>query len=162
MFIARERFNDLVEAGKIDLQAISSDRRELGQERKQNLAQLRQAFDLAGIAQLEALAAIAQTTNRSRAGYLIAAYPDALAEHIQSMPVDNLLLDAIDPQSAQAVDRALRVVGNAPFEFQVRDDGKLIIEAPGAPTMASWAIVPKLAITGSMPELMRRGACRQD
>jgi hypothetical protein len=136
MFIAKERFNDLVEAGKIDLQAISSDRRELGQERKQNLAQLRQAFDRAGIEPLEALAAIAQTTNRSRAGYLIAAYPDALAAHIQSMPVDNLLLDAIDPQSAQAVDRALRVVGNAPFEFQVRDDGKLIIEAPGAPTVA--------------------------
>ncbi|WP_373543979.1 hypothetical protein [Chamaesiphon sp.] len=141
--ISKDKFNLLVQDGKIDLHFLNDDKKEIGSERKDNLQRLRQAFASEGIEPLEALAAIAQGTNRSRAGYLIAAYPDALTEHIKSIPVDNLIFNAIDPESKEAVNRAVKAMANNPFEFQIRSDGKLLIEAPGNLTVGFLGNLPE-------------------
>jgi hypothetical protein len=141
--ISQEKFISLIEAGKIDLHFIRDDKKEIGAERKDNLQNLRQAFANEGIEPLEALAALAQGTNRSRAGYLIAAYPDALTEHIKSIPIDNLIFNAIDPEAKELVNRAVKAMGNNPFEFQIRTDGKLLIEAPGNLTLDFLGNLPE-------------------
>jgi hypothetical protein len=133
--LTTEKFDALVEQSQIDLQLANTDRQEITEERRNNLDKIRQAFQQAGIEPLAALAAIAQVTNRSRAGYLMAAYPEALAEHIKSMPVDNLVLNTIAPEQARAVSQALTSTGSSPFNFQINDSGQLVIEAPGLPTV---------------------------
>ena len=143
LVISKEKFNSLVQDGKIDLHFFSDDKKEIAAERKDNLQKLRQAFASEGIEPLEALAALAQGTNRSRAGYLIAAYPDALTEHIKSIPVDNLIFDATNPEGQEAVNRAVKAMGDNPFEFQVKPDGKLLIEAPGNLTVDFLGNLPE-------------------
>ena len=141
--ISKEKFASLIQDGKIELHFVRDDKKEIGAERKDNLQRLRQAFASEGIEPLEALAAIAQGTNRSRAGYLIAAYPDALTEHIKSIPIDNLIFNAIDPEGKESVNRAVKAMANNSFEFQIRSDSKLLIEAPGNLTVGFLGNLPE-------------------
>jgi hypothetical protein len=112
----RQKFDALLADGKVDLIALNGDRRVLNAERKLGLNRMRDAFTQANIEPIEALGAIAQSTNRARAGYLIAAYPEVLKEHINSTPVDNLILMGADNLEISCTD------------FHVNEDGKLQID----------------------------------